>query len=149
MPTWVQWVSFGLACIGSIFGVWAFILNYQRTAIIKRNEKERLEKKKKAKFSIDRIKEMGSKQMQDKFVISNIGEADARNVEVKFLNTDRGSTEKKEVNPLNENVPSKIVAGQTVKVLMSIYMGNTPPYDVIITWDDDFEAGNKIEFILN
>ncbi len=139
-----------MAAIGSIFGVWAFILNFQRTAILKRKEKERLESKKKAKFSVDRTKEMGSNGMQDKFILQNIGEAEAKNVEVEFYNYDRkGDGSKRKLNLLMYNVPSKINAGQTTKTVMSITGVFAPPYEIVITWDDDFEVGNKIEYILN
>lgn len=150
MPTWVQWISFGMAAIGSIFGVWAFILNYQRTTIVKRKENERLEGKKKAKFSVDRSKEMGSKRMQDKFILENVGEAEARNVQVEFYNYDRrGDGSKRKINLLMDNVPPKINAGQTVKTLMMIHMDTAPPYEIAISWDDDFKSGNKIETTLN
>ncbi|MFE4522008.1 hypothetical protein ACFRCQ_07595 [Cytobacillus firmus] len=149
MPTWVQWVSFGLALLGSITGIWALVLNQQRTTIMKRKEKERLEAKKKAKFTVDRTKEMGSKKLQDKFVLQNIGEAEARNVEIEFYNYDRDGN-KHLIDPLaGGKIPSKINAGQTVKTLMAIYMGTAPPYEIVITWDDDYKNGNKLETTLN
>ncbi|MCQ6277318.1 hypothetical protein JMM81_20810 [Bacillus sp. V3B] len=150
MPTWVQWISFGLAIVGSMTGIWALVLNHQRTTIAKRKEKERLESKKKAKFSVDRIKEMGSKSMQDKFILQNVGEAEARNVQVEFYNYDRkGDGSKRKVNLLMDNVPSKINAGQTVKTLMMIAGSTAPPFEIVITWDDDFQDGNQFETTLN
>lgn len=150
MPTWVQWVSFGMAAVGSIFGVWAFILNFQRTTIIKRKENERLEAKKKAKFSVDRTKEMGSKRMQDKFILQNVGESEARNVVVEFYNYDRrGDGSKRKINVLMDNVPLIINAGQTVKSLMMIAGNTAPPYEIVISWDDDFKNGNQIELTMN
>lgn len=150
MPTWVQWVSFGMAAVGSIFGVWAFILNYQRTTIVKRREKERLESRKKARFSVDRMKEMGTKNMQDKFVLKNIGESEARNVEVEFFNYERrGEKLRQKINPLMDDIPEKINSDQMIKALMIITGSTAPPFEIIITWDDDFSDGNKIDLIIN
>lgn len=149
LPTWIQWVSFALSVVGSISGIWALVLNHQRTAITKRKEKERLEAKKKAKFSIERTKEMGSKRLQDYFIIRNNGEAEARNVKLEFYNNDREGN-KRQIDPLGgEKVPSTIIAGHKVKILMLIHMDNSPPYEVVITWDDDFKSGNVIETTLN
>jgi len=150
MPIWVQWISFALAVIGSISGIWALVLNQQRTTITKRKEKERLESKKKAKLSVERTKEMGSKRMQDKFILRNIGEAEARNVKVEFYNYDRrGDGSKKQINILLDEIPSTINAGHTVKTLMMIAGNTAPPYEIVITWDDDFKNGNVIETTLN
>ncbi|MEG8975385.1 hypothetical protein U8Y98_01565 [Priestia megaterium] len=150
MPTWVQWISFVLSVVGSASGIYALILNHQRTTITKRKEKERLDSKKKAKFSIDRTKEMGSKRMQDKFVLSNTGEAEARNVKVEFYNYDRrGDGSKKQVNALMDAIPTTINSGHTVKALMMIAAHTAPPWDVVITWEDDFQNENKLETTLN
>jgi hypothetical protein len=150
LPTWIQWVSFALSVVGSISGIYALILNHQRTTITKRKEKERLEAKKKAKFSIERTKEMGSKRMQDKFILRNIGEAEARNVKVEFYNYDRmGDGSKRQVNLLMDEIPSTINAGHTIKALMIIAGNTAPPWEVVISWDDDFKEGNVIEITLN
>ncbi|MEK4406673.1 hypothetical protein MKZ26_20115 [Sporosarcina sp. FSL K6-6792] len=150
MPTWIQWVSFGLAIVGSITGIWALVLNHQRTTILRRKEKERLESKKKAKFQVDRTKEMGSKRMQDKFIIRNIGEAEARNVIIEFYNYDRfGDGSKIKSNVLSDKIPSTILAGHTIKSLMIIAGNSSPPWEIVISWDDDFKEGNVIETTLN
>ncbi|PRS16535.1 hypothetical protein C6W27_09035 [Bacillus paralicheniformis] len=150
MPNWVQWISFGLSIIGSVFGVWAFILNYQRTAIIKRKEKERLDDKKKASFTIDRTQDIGRRNMLDKFVLHNNGQAEARNVQVEIYNYDRkGDGSKRKIQPLQEKVPTKINANQEVRILISIAGNTALPWEVVVTWDDDYQEGNKIEATLN
>ncbi len=146
----MQWVSFALSLVGSISGIYALFLNHQRTTITKRKEKERLEAKKKAKFSIERTKEIGSKRMQDKFVLSNIGEAEARNVKVIFYNYDRhGDGSRRQIKILMDTIPSTINSGHTVKALMMIAGNTAPPWDIVITWDDDFQSEHKIETTLN
>jgi|SRR5690625_205320 len=148
MPIWVQWVSFALAIVGSISGVYALILNHQRTSITKRKEKERLEAKKKANFIVERTKQMGSRRLQDHFLLHNNGQAEARNVKVEFYNYDREGKRKK-ADPLGgDPVPSKINPQQTVNMLMILDAYNIPPFEIIITWDDDFKSGNKIETTL-
>jgi hypothetical protein len=47
-----------------------------------------------------------------------------------------------------DNVPSKINAGQTVKTLMMIAGSTAPPFEIVITWDDDCKDGNKLEVTL-
>ncbi|WP_225230575.1 hypothetical protein [Cytobacillus stercorigallinarum] len=150
LPVWTQWISLGLAILGSITGIWALVLNQQRTTITKRIEKERLEAKKKASFQVERTKQMGSKQMQDRLLLHNIGQAEARELKVEFYNYDRfNKGEKRKINPLIDRIPSKINAGQTVNILLSIAGNTAPPYEIIITWDDDFKKGNKLETTLN
>lgn len=150
MPTWVQWVSFSLAVIGSLSGLWALVLNHQRTSILKRKEKERLEAKKKAKFHIDRTKEMGSRRGQDKFIITNVGEAEVKNVNVEFYNYDRfGDGSKKKTNVLMNKIPSNIISGQSIKENMLLSKDSSPPWELVIHWDDDFKEGNSVEITLN
>jgi hypothetical protein len=144
----MQWVSFVLSLVGSASGIYALILNHQRTTITKRKEKERLEAKKKAKFSVDRTQEMGSKRIQNIFSLQNIGEAEARNVKVKFYNYDRDGN-KQEINPLANSLPSKINSGQTVKTLLVLFVDMAPPFEIVVTWDDDFQNENKLETTLN
>ncbi|WEA43815.1 hypothetical protein [Priestia aryabhattai] len=148
MPTWVQWVSFALSIVGSISGIYALVLNHQRTTITKRKETERLEAKKKAKFSVDRTKEMGSTKMQHIFLLQNIGEAEARNVKVEFYNYDRDGN-KQEINPLADSIPSRINSGQTVKTLLLLFVDMAPPFEIVVTWEDDFQNENKLETTLN
>jgi hypothetical protein len=148
LPIWMQWVSFVLSLVGSASGIYALILNHQRTTITKRKEKERLEAKKKAKFSVDRTQEMGSKRIQNIFSLQNIGEAEARNVKVKFYNYDRDGN-KQEINPLANSLPSKINSGQTVKTLLVLFVDMAPPFEIVVTWDDDFQNENKLETTLN
>jgi hypothetical protein len=150
MPTYIQWISFGLAVVGSITGLWALILNQQRTAILRRKEKERLEAKKKAKLKVYRTKEMGSKRMQDKFIVHNIGEAEARNVNVEFYNYDRfDDGSKRKTNVLMDKIPSTIPAGYEIKALMIIAGNSSPPWEIVISWDDDFREENTVETTLN
>ncbi|MDE4086185.1 hypothetical protein PO902_14150 [Planococcus maritimus] len=149
MPIWVQWVSFLIAIVGASSGLYALFLNHQRTTIVVRAEKERLEKKNKAKFSISRIKAQGSKRLQDKFVLQNVGEAEARNIKVDFFNTNRlGDGSKRKISLLMEDVPSRMNAGQTNEFLMGIHGGTAPPWEIVITWDDDFKEGNILETTL-
>ncbi|WP_400244979.1 hypothetical protein AB3U99_01235 [Niallia sp. JL1B1071] len=150
MPVWTQWISLGLAILGSITGIWALVLNQQRTTITKRVEKERLEAKKKAIFQVERTKQMGSRQMQDRFLLHNIGQSEARAVQVEFYNYNRfNKGEKRKINPIIDKIPSKINGGQTVNILLSIAGNTTLPYEIIITWDDNFKNGNKLETTLN
>ena len=149
MPLWVQWVSFALAIIGSASGLFALYLNHERTTIARRKENERLEAKKKAVFTVNRTKQVGSKRMQDRFLLNNNGQAEARNIEVHFYNYD-WNKDRREINPLGgEKVPSKINPGHTINMQMVIYKGTAPPYEIVITWDDDFQSGNRLETTLN
>jgi len=150
LPIWTQWISLVLAIVGSITGVWALVLNQQRTNRTKRQETERLEAKKKASFQVERIKEMGSKRMQDKFVLSNMGEATAKNVEVKFFNDNLLSGMKKQsIQPLMDRIPTTINSKQEIKCQLLIANNTTLPYEIIITWDDDFKENNKLKTTLN
>lgn len=150
LPIWVQWVTFALSVVGSISGIYALILNHQRTVITRRNESERLQAKKQANFKVDRTKEQGSKRLQDKFILENVGQAEARNVKVEFYNYDRkGDGSKRKIQPLGDKVPTRINAGQRSKLLMMIAGNTTLPYEIVITWDDDFKSGNKLETTLN
>ncbi len=144
----MQWVSFVLSLVGSASGIYALVLNHQRTTITKRKEKERLEAKKKAKFSVDRTQEPGSKRMKDIFLLQNIGEAEARNVKVEFYKWDREGN-KQEIKPLPESVPSKINSNQTVRNLMLLYADVALPFEIVVTWEDDFQNENKLETTLN
>jgi hypothetical protein len=149
MPVWIQWVTFSLAIISLLMSSYALKLNHDRTSIIKRKEKERLEKRKKAKFSIERTKQMGSKRLQDIFVLTNEGESEARNVNVTLFNKDRDNGETKECKVLMDRVPELILSGQAVKVLMAIHGGTAGPWEVVIKWDDDFEDNREHRVILN
>ncbi|MGP4073978.1 hypothetical protein ACTWQB_15730 [Piscibacillus sp. B03] len=149
MPIWVQWVSFAFAVVGFCSGLYALYLNHERTTIVRRQEKERLEEKKKAKFKVDTGEKMGSKRIQKRFLLTNVGQAEARNVQVEFYNYDREKNRKK-CDPLaGESVPSTINSGQTVDMLLVADMLNAPPYDIVITWEDDNKSDNIINTTLN
>lgn len=150
MPIWAQWVSFTIAIIGAISGLYALWLNYKRTKIQINREKERLENKKKAIFKISRTKQQGSKSMQDRFLLANIGEAAAYNVSIEFHSWNRMKTEKRKVNPILFNeIPENINAGQELNLLMIISKDTSPPFEVKIYWDDDNKQGNEKTEILN
>lgn len=149
MPVWVQWVSFVLAVVGSLSGLIALYLNFQRTTITKRIEKERLETKKKAKFRMDRAKEMLGRGMQDYFHLRNFGENEARNVKVKFYKENKDKDDRREVFPLYSEIPSAINSGQTAKAILVLQGGRNVPFEVVITWEDDFKSENELKEILN
>lgn len=145
MPIWVQWVSFALAVVGSISGLYALYLNHERTSIARRQEDERLEAKKKATFNVERKKEAGSKRMQDRFLLHNNGQAEARNVDVRFYAYDSKGNRKR-IDPLGGGkVAKNINAGHTVNKLMV----TAQTLEIEITWDDDFKNGNKLDTTLN
>jgi hypothetical protein len=152
MPIWVQWVSLALAVVGSITGIYALILNHQRTTIIKRKEKERLEAKKKAKLIIQQTSDMSEKKIRRNFiVIRNDGQADARNVSLQFYKVNDQSGKRQRIVPLlGEIIPSRIAETQELKVQYFYTKDKVPlPWELEITWDDDFNSGNKIETTIN
>ncbi|NAP00116.1 hypothetical protein FRY77_29480 [Halomonas sp. MG34] len=149
MPVWVQWVSFGIAVIGAISGLYALWLNHKRTKITLNHEKERQEEKKKASFKISITKQPGRTRMQDKFILTNTGQAIANNVSVEFYSDRRGTDGKQKVNPLIAEVPKTINPGQEVNIIMLLHAGAMPPFEVRIYWDDEFEQGNIKTEILN
>lgn len=149
MPVWVQWVSFALAVVGSLSGLFALYLNFQRTTITKRVERERLEAKKKAKFRIEHGREVFGSGQEKVFYLHNFGENDAKNVVVKFYKEDENRVIKREVSPLYSKIPETINSGQKVKSVMGVDGKMNFPFTVVITWDDDFTNENELEEILS
>jgi hypothetical protein len=141
MPTWIQYISFALAVIGSFAGIYALILNHQRTTIVKQNEKERLESMKKAIIRVERTKEKTGKVPDDLLILRNTGQAVAKNISVRASNNVN-------VNDVFNPFPKQIYSGDSKAVEFFIY-GDTPiPFDLIITWDDDFQKNNTYELTI-
>lgn len=142
MPTWIQWVTFALGLIGSVSGLYALYLNHERTKIAKRKEKERLESKKKANLIIRREKVMGSTKLKDVLVISNNGSATAENITLRFITTNprmKGT----EVFPLyNEEIPTSLRTGEERQMNLLIHGGCPVPFEVTVTWSDDYKSDN-------
>lgn len=144
MPVWVQWISFSLAIVGSISGIYALYLNYQRTVIVKRKENERLESKKKAKFKIERVLERDGKGSHSVLYLQNFGESGAKNVKVKFY---KGNDQ--EVFPLYSPLPTTINAGQKARAVLGLHKSVNVPFEVLITWDDDYKVENELKETLS
>ncbi|MQR86401.1 hypothetical protein GFV16_10800 [Bacillus megaterium] len=151
MPTWVQWVSFILSLVGSISGVYALVLNHQRTTITKRQEKERIDSKKKAKFSVELISEVDEILTMRRFLIlKNNGQADARNVKVKVDFYHRPpNVSDEEVQILRGYIPQKINADQIIKSALELRLDILPPFLINVTWEDDFQNENTFETTLS
>lgn len=132
-----------LSLTSFVMSGYALYLNRQRTAITVRNDKEQQIEKKKAKIRIERVKEQGLKRLNDILLVKNEGKATATNIEIKWRNRNG------EVNPVFDKVPSTIVGGDTAKCSMGIHNGTAPPWEVIITWDDENQTNNVYEIHMN
>jgi hypothetical protein len=122
---------------------YALYLNWRRTSITIREDKEKQLEKKKEKIRVERTKQMGGTKLKDVLVIKNKGKAPAKNISIRFENR-QGET-----NPIFSEVPSTLSGGDSVSVDMIIHKGTAPPYNVTITWDDEYKIGNIYETLVN
>ncbi|WP_309089928.1 hypothetical protein [Domibacillus sp.] len=76
-------------------------------------------------------------------MVKNEGKATAKNVTITWKNR------KGEVNPLFDRVPITIGGGDTSKVAIGIHSGTAPPWEVVITWDDENQTNNVYEIHMN
>ncbi|WP_419872768.1 hypothetical protein [Candidatus Pristimantibacillus sp. PTI5] len=126
-----------------IISVFALLLNFQRTRIAVREDKDKQNQKKKANLKLDRTKEPGSKRLNDVLIITNDGKGKATNISLTFVNRDG------QINPLFGELPTVLQGESSVKIGMTIHGGTAPPWDITVSWDDDFELGNNYTTKMN
>lgn len=141
MPEWIQWITFGLSVMGSLFGVWSFVLNRKNIKINLQKEKERLADKKKANMRININMDYSSKPI---LIISNEGIASANNIKVNFKNKKSG-----EIHPYIGNIPNSIPGKNKIKLGLILHNGTSLPWDVDLTWDDEHEIGRTYSTIIS
>jgi len=89
---------------------------------------------KKARLRAELAREPGSRRMRDLLRIYNDGEVEARNIAINLAGTPLlehaavpgGTTEIKTVGPRSQ-----------IQYVIAVTMGNTPPWELEITWTDD------------
>lgn len=121
--------------VSLFISVIALLISFKRYRIAAVVEKDRKEEKKKAKLRPELIKEMGSKRMKDVLRIVNEGKADAReiNITINDINI------KEFPHAHIEEMPIKSIgAGSDFKILLIIFDNVRFPWEIKITWKDDF-----------
>jgi hypothetical protein len=135
-------VALVFSIVSLLFSAIALFLSYKRTSIASKVEKDRQNDKKKAKLLPIITKEMGSQRLKDVLIIKNEGKSEARDIEI-------------EINGLKLNqfphirsdneVISRIGAGSEFKFLLIIYDQVQFPWDIKITWNDDYKTNVTYE----
>jgi len=137
-----------IAAVISAFAIGVSIWTHNRNhklqarivALEEAREKDRLAEKQKANLTARIMREPGTRNMRDLLVIENSGHGEARNIKIILAN-----------KPILEhpavlqgtNEVTKVGPNSHIQYLLALCMGNYPPFDIEITWEDDSGESGK------
>lgn len=80
--------------------------------------------------------------------IYNKGKVEARNIEIHFPDND--CNEYLAMSEVKAKFPYELLRSQqAVEIIASIHLGSKTKYRIKLTWDDDYQRGNEIDFYLS
>ncbi len=139
-----DWVSAGslvVAIIALIFST----LSHRKANSIQQQlfeiEQQRQNDRQKQRLSAQLFTELRKKENSYRLVLINQGNAEARNVRIMM---DGKPLVEHTVSISNDILPDVVGAKSETSCLLGIHMGNGPPFNIEVKWDDD--SGNDKKY---
>lgn len=128
-------ISLFLSIINTTKQIYDWILN-------RRKEKEKQEEKKKAWIAVSLIKLPNSKgELRENLYLKNTGKSTAYNIDIKLIK----DGEQHPIPFVGDSIPKMLAPDTESKIPLFITLGNTLPWHLRISWDDDYKKGNTYE----